>query len=315
MSTRRYLNNRVATSSMLLPVAIVASILWWIYPDFPDIREGLGFGVCMACTALMVELNNANVLLRVRSRMVSALFVLIWSACTFLHVIQWGHLVALCLILAYHSLFRAYQKESSTADVFNAFFCIGLGALMVPQLLLLSIPFAMAFFGFQAMNIHAFFAMLLGLFSPAWLGGGVVFLTDSFPEVSSHFTRVIHWSLDQYRTITLSQIGIVLWLMVLNGISIVYTLQNSFQDKIRTRVLYYFMVWMSFVYFGLLLMFPQHFNTFLLLYLMNSCPLIAHYFALANNKVSQILFLLATLSFVMILTVHWWLPLLWEQLN
>ncbi|MCF0187249.1 MAG: hypothetical protein HUJ98_12275 [Bacteroidaceae bacterium] len=290
----------MATSSMLLPVAIVVSLLFWLFLGFSDLYRLLGFAAEVVCTVCIMELNNKNILLRVRSRMVSAIFIVVWTACVFLHPLQLAHFAALCLILAYQSLFRAYQQVRSSQSAFNAFLCIGMSAVVVPQLLLLAIPFVFAFGSFQALNPRSFSAMLLGLIAPVWVGGSYAYLTDSVSVVLEHLRNGWAWSADAYLQLTVQQLGMMLLLLILDLFSISNLFRYSYKDKIRTRMLYYFMAWMTLGYVGLIVAFPQQFNTMLALFVVNSSPLIAHYFALAEGKVPRALFVLALISIVVL---------------
>lgn len=311
MSAQRYLHNKLATSSFLLPVAFVLSLLlWYIHGITSDLHLVLGFIACLSCTALMMELNNAYVLLRVRSRMVSATFALLWASCSSLHVLQWSHVVALCFILTYHSLFHAYQQQSTSVDTFNAFLCLGISSIIVPQLIILTIPLAVAFAWFQAMNARSFFAMLLGVITPLWLGISCGFLTDSLPVLQDYFLSKVHWSLSYYRQLTIPQVSLFAWILIMDVIAVSHVLRYSYKDKIRTRMFYYFMSWMTLVLIALVLAFPQYLQVMLILLITNSSPLIAHYITLANGKVPRAIFLIALFLLIAIITMNLWLPLL-----
>lgn len=311
MSTQRYLQNKVATSSFLLPVAFVLSFLLWFFHGLTSqLNMALGFIICLSCTALMMELNNAFVLLRVRSRMVSATFVLLWASCLSLHGLQWAHVVALCFILIYHSLFHAYQQQSTSGGTFNAFLCLGISSIFVPQVVILAIPLAIAFAWFQAMNSRSFIAMLLGLLTPLWIGGSLGFLTDTLPVMQDYFLSKIEWSFDSYRQVTVPQISLFVWIVILDVISIAHVFRFSYKDKIRTRMFYYFMSWMTWVLVGMVLAFPQYVQVMLILLITNSSPLIAHYFTLANGKVPRAIFVIALLLLFAIITMNLWMPLL-----
>lgn len=311
MSAQRYLHNKVATSSFLLPVAFVLSFLLWFFDGITSqLNMALGFVICLSCTVLMMELNNAYVLLRVRSRMVSATFVLLWASCFSLHTLQWAHAVVLCFILAYHFLFHAYQQQRTSADTFNAFLCMGISSLFVPQLIVLAIPLAVAFAWFQSMNSRSFFAMLLGLLTPVWIVGSVGFLTDTLPAIQDYFLSKIQWSLDFYRQVTWPQVGLFVWLVMMDIISIAHVFRYSYKDKIRTRIFYYFMSWMNLVLVALVVAFPQYATVMLILLITNSSPLIAHYFTLANGKAPRAIFAIAVILLLSIITMNLWLPLL-----
>ena len=308
MATRRYLNNKVATSSFLLPVAIVLSLLLWLSQGISNIRVDLGLVACLSCTALMMELNNANVLIRVRSRMVSATFIVLWSVCVFLRPVQWAHLAALCLILAYHSLFRAYQHTNATAEAFNAFLCIGVSTIVAPPLLLLAVPFMVSFAWFQAMSLRAFFAMLLGLVVPFWIVAGTAFLTDSFTALVNYVNSWLDWSVSDYGKLNVFQVAMGVLLLLLDLIAGVHTLGSSFKDKIKTRVLYYFISWMTFALFLMLAAFPRYYDTILALVIVTSSPLIAHFYTLACHKLVGILFIFTLVILAAIALSNIWMP-------
>ena len=133
----------IASSQATLPiVAIVVFALWFLlspvqpslsfstpdyglWKDVPSfLQEGywaLGIGAFCAALAvyLMAELNNANVLLRVNSRMLSSMLAILLCIAVLCHRFQPGSIVMLFSLTSFFSLFATYQQPNPLLTLFQ----------------------------------------------------------------------------------------------------------------------------------------------------------------------------------------------------
>lgn len=310
MYTKKRLQNIVTTSSLLLPAAtVICALLWFFYNSKGELSQWIGLACCAICTALVVELNNTHVLIRIRTRMVSTLFLLIWSCNGFLHPFQHGHVLILCMLICYHALFSVQQGVKSTGVTFLIFLSLGFTSLLIQPMCILILPFFLALNYFRSLSFRSFLAGILGFILPAWLVFSCCFLTDNMPLVSAYASDTSQWVPFQYTTVDWHQIAAMALLLVLLVPSILHFLQNNYQDKIRVRMLYYFMLWMQIYLFVGLCILPHLFNELFLLIVLNSCPLIAHFFTLTNHKFSNIFFMVACVLVLLLIGYNLWMPL------
>ncbi len=102
--------NNIVTSSFTLPITALVTLLVWMLPAITDGMQWLGFALTCVSAYLIMELNNRNALLRVRSRLMSVTFLVLMLANPMLHAWHVGQLTVVCLLLSYFMLFASYQN-------------------------------------------------------------------------------------------------------------------------------------------------------------------------------------------------------------
>lgn len=123
---------------MTLPAAcVLATLLWWLPQGGYSTDYLLGWLLCALTTYILIETTAVNVLLRVRSRMISALYLFMMAACGFLHPLQTSTVMQFCLALSFYCLLRTCEKPRSQADTLHAHLLLSLASLLWPPLLLL----------------------------------------------------------------------------------------------------------------------------------------------------------------------------------
>ena len=119
--------NKVATGKFTLPVAAVFATLLWGAEGIYTPDRLWGWVACGLTDYLWVETNNANSLIRIRSRLTPALY-LFMAGCIFgLHPLQDGTLAALFMLASYYLLFKSYQETEAVGLLFHAFLSVGGG--------------------------------------------------------------------------------------------------------------------------------------------------------------------------------------------
>lgn len=302
MPRYNYLQNRLATSSFLLPVAACISIVLWCLGNVDLWLHGSTLAIAILSVYLIMELNNGFVLLRIRSRSTSSVLCLLLGYSQFIHGDREGLVTMLLLLLAYHLLFRAYQDRLAMAKVFGCFLCLGICCLMTPVLIAWTLPIFLGFIVFQAMNLRCFCAMLVGLTLPALFLATYAFLMDQEVLWLEKIAAIEIWDISYYSHITPIQWADLAFLVIILLVAIVHYVRTSYKDKIKTRSYLSFLSWMCVWLIGLLLCQPQHFNTLYLALCVTASPLISHLWALSSGKWSNRLFCL-TLVLVTTLTI------------
>ena len=308
-----------------LPLCSLLSVaLWWL----PQRGYSHDYAVSLALVALtayvIVETNNANQLIRIRSRMISSVW-LFGAACVgVIHPFQPTILATFCLAVSYYLLFRTYQQSQPVIDTFHTFIMLALGGIVYPPMLLFA-PFYLWYLivFMRALSFRSFFAAFVGLLCPFWFWTGYLLWVEDL-------TPLVEWSaaFDVLRIENLKVAALQLqtsflsiqttgfgveWLLgnapfvllvVLTVWTSVYYLSNSFDDKIRTRMMLYIYVFQSVLVILMALLFDT--NDLFPLLLLSCSPLIAHYFTLRNTWVSLIMFLLTLLAFAAVALLTLW---------
>lgn len=293
---RNRLQNKVATSSFTLPVAAVISTLLWLGDGCYDWMHLLGWLICAFNTYLWIEINNTNTLMRIRSMMTATWYILFMGMADFLHPMQSALFVSCCVLLAYQQLFKSYQMANSVSPVFHAFLCISIGSICFPHLLFL-VPFFLWYVNgyLRALSLRSFCAALLGVILPYCFMAAFYLVTGEINLFVDHFYVFVEFKpldLSNYAAWGGERIFSLILLGVLSLIGSVRYMMTCLNDKIKTRMLFYLLLTQELLLFVFIFLYPQYFDILYGLLVMNSAPILSHYFAFTSSRFSMIFFLL-----------------------
>lgn len=268
--------------------------------------------MCGLIAYLWVETNNCNALIRIRSYLTPSVYLILAGGMTFLHSEQEGFFITLCTLGSYYLLFKTYQQPYAVFFIFHSFLCIGIGSLFFPPLLLfvpLYIGYAAVYL--RSLSLRSFCAALIGLCLPYWFLGGYILYHQDWDLFHTHFHELTAlFPIRELNVRNMSTVQGLSWASVtfLSFIGSIHYLRNSFNDKIRTRMLFYLLICQEAVIGLLCIVYPQHFTTLFSLLIMNSSPIISHYFALTSGKWTNILFIFSLLLFTLLTILNLWMP-------
>ncbi|MCM1311777.1 MAG: hypothetical protein NC206_05000 [Bacteroides sp.] len=264
--------------------------LWACLPvEWLDGPAGLVAGLVFATLAvyLMAELNNANVLLRVSSRMLSSLLAVMLTACVFLHVMQPAHIIMLMAMLSYFTLFATYQNGNPRIT-FLTYMYVSLASLVFPKLLLVVPFYWLAQAHFRSLSLRCFCASLVGVCLPYWLYAGCAVCMDSLAVFLEHVGGVVRFEWGDYTSVSLQR-------MCLAGYSLLLFLAGTFDfylksylDKTRTRILYNVVILFGVVGFLFLIWQIDYFDTLFPLALLPTVVVAGHHIVLSDSKFMRI---------------------------
>ena len=316
MRQRRF-QNSVCQSAATLPVSIAVGALLWFLTPASDACSSISldvtpYGVAAIVAYVMaiyiiMETNNQNALIRVRTRIVSAIWALLIGILPSAHHLSGGLCAALGLAASHHLLFRSYQKFQPVTDVFHAFAFYGIACIAMPQLVVL-IPlyywYLIVFM--RCITWRVFWAGVVGMLTPMWLMFGYCILTGSWEYV---FDRVEVLA-DSFRPdiadwaclLSWSSPGVLVFaFLTLTGfLGIVHFMQSRYDDKIRTRMLLYIYVWQSVGVWLVTVFNPSVYEEFIPSLVVCLSPILAHHFALTNRVVTNVYFCLCLMTAVII---------------
>ena len=122
----------------------------------------------------------------------------------------------------------------------------------------------------------------------------------------NHFTPLTEIGFfSAYGSIPLAHYFTYAFLVILTITGIIHFIRTSYNDKIRTRQLYYSIMFFDIVVLVLLALFPQYYDFLFRPAIILTSPLIGHFIALTNTKVTNIAFyiILATALFYVVQVV------------
>lgn len=301
----------IAKSQAVLPVAgVLALVLWYVLPvehassSFCHADDGLwqyvpsflqeGYwslslsAFCvMVAVYLMAELNNANVLLRVNSRMLSSLLALLLALVVDCHHFQPGSVLMLFSLLSFFPLFATYQLPSPLFS-FLTYLMVSVASLVFPKLLWMVPLYWLVQGHLRAFSLRCFIASLLGLVLPYWLYGGIAIMTDSLEGFVSHVSLMADFQWSDYTQLALRDVLVFAYIILLFVSGVVDFWSNRFRDKTRTRIIYNVVILHGFGAIALMVLQPQYFYTLLPLLLIDTSIVFGHFFTLTFSKFTHV---------------------------
>lgn len=314
---RRRLQNRIAESSATLPtVCVVATLLWWLPTGGYTTPLLLGWLACAVTTAFLLETDAQNALLRVRSRMIPSLFLLLMAACGFLHPLQDGTVVQLLLAASLLCLLRTSEHPRPQADTFHAHLLLSLSSLLwSPMLLLAPVLWWCQGVYLRSLGWRGLGAAVCGLVLPwAFWAGGAFALGQMQPFVD-HAVDIIAparvpfywmWFIEQARQLTwadfwntvpaelgsrlaahVPEVATLAVTLLIGLTGFIHYVRRSYDDKIRVRMCHYTFMALQFVMALWLVLQPQFFGQLMPLLLVTVAPAAAHFMALTRTWVTN----------------------------
>lgn len=315
------IQNKVAESRFTLPAVSAYAVAVWLasgllIPHIPFTVQELAGGawvqlVCFVMSAyLMVELNNSNALIRIYSRTVSASFLVMSCMACFLFDSMAGSIVQLCVIAAYTTIFRTYQNKQAVAWTYYAFLCVGMASTVFAQLLfLVPVWWLLMRFQLNSMSWRNFFASLLGLLTPYWFALCLLTYFGNFEYFVDQAQTLVTFQFPyDYTRLTVSQVLVFAFVVVLGITGTIHYWRNSSDDKIRIRQLYGWFIAMSVVCSLWLVAQPQHYDMLLRLLIVNTAPLIAHFLSLTYTRITNIAFYVICVAALLLTVFCLWMP-------
>lgn len=306
------LQNKVAGSEATLPVcAVAAALLWWLPQCQYSMRAALGLVLCALTAYVIMETNTQQHLIRIRTRMMSCVWIVLAASLSFLHPLGEPSVAAAFLAVSYLLLFRCYQLTKPQTLVFHAFLMLGMGSFCAPVMLPMAVLYYIYLIAFlRAITWRAFWAGILGLAVPYWSYAVWCLATGDLPAFANRLTEMAACSvpsleaiaaLPQTWLVSMSVIGLI------TLVSLIHCLRNNYDDKIRTRMMLYIYVMQTLLLFAFLLLQPAHYQTTMALIVVSAAPLIAHFFALTGSIVSNLFFIFSLLLVAAMATLNLWM--------
>ena len=294
----------------MLPVMVVYALAIWLLSNmiannwWPQL-------VCYAATAyLMVEMSNHHTLLRVRSRMVSCTFIMLTCMLSPLFGSLTNGLTLLFWTAAILTLFSTYQDTQAVGRVFYAFVFLSAASIVfIQSLWLVPVVWLLMRTQLQSLSWRTWLASIIGLLAPYWFFTLWFIYTNDLTPLCTHFMglREIRFTFD-YSAWRPSLFAAYLLALILTLTGIIHFWNRSFENKIRTRMLYGFFTIMSLLLFVLTALLPQYYDPLMRLTILFACPLVAHLGTFTSSRISNILFFVTLALLATITVLNLWTP-------
>jgi len=289
---RKLAQNKVSESRWTLPLAALYTVGVWLLYGLVRDELWLQFALLAATSFLMMQLNKLHVLIRIYSRMVSSTFLVLSCCACFLFPVVNEALASAFIVLTYILLFTSYQDKEATGKVFYAFLSLGIASIANVHTLF----FVPVFWVFLAKNLsvlswRTWFASILGLLTPYWFTAAWLLSVNSLESLLDHLAQLLefHKPFD-LTSIPIEALATYCLINILMFIGIVHFIRKSYAENIRTRMFYTIFIWMGILSASVLAIQPQYYDLLIRIMIINTAPLIAHFFSLTSTKVTNATF-------------------------
>ena len=306
---KKRLQNKISESRLTLPAVVVYACLCWLLCGLLQKSMWVQAGCMAVSTFLMLQLNSINALLRIYSRMVSCMFLVLSCMACYLFPSVEGGMTQMFFIATYLTLFNSYQDQNAPGITFYGSLCFGLASLAsVHVLFLLPVLWMLMMTNLQSLSWRTFLASVIGVALPYLVAFCWGVFQQDLQFIYDHFLPLadLHTPFN-LSVLTGSQKISIAVLIVLGTISTIHFWQNSYLDKYRIRMLYGLFIRMDVVVLFLIFLQPQYYDPLMRLAIVNTAPLIAHFFTLSNSRVSNITFIVSCVAILTFTAYNIWM--------
>jgi len=324
------IHNRIAESVLTLPFCVGITAFLWCFPllgrdpevkalnlwywelELPMlwVRFLGGLLVALITAAVISETNNAQQIIRIRTRLMSSFWLLFIVCLPEIHPCVPFLLCALAYALALMLLFRLWQTDMPVLPVFHCMLCLSLGSLFWFPLIFLSLPFFAHILGIvRSFSWRSFWAGLVGLLLPYWLWFLWGIWSESFKPLKDHLLEIRTLTLptlQDYLEWPVGMQGVWALLTVTALVGFVHYLMTSYNDKLRVRSLLRIYLIESLLLQTLLFFQPRSWSVVLPMLIVASTPFIAHLFALTRNRLTGLFFWMVSFSWLALVVLQLW---------
>ncbi|MBQ8047147.1 MAG: hypothetical protein IJ196_04385 [Prevotella sp.] len=287
------LQNKIAGSKFTLPLtSIIVSAAWLVAWQASASDLLLPFVLLGISAYMMVFLNNHHVLMRTYSRMASC-SLLVLSTLVICFQQEWQNgITTISTLACYLFLFEAYQNREGMGLIFGGYAAIGTLSMIHPQVVFyVPLLWVLTQSRLMALSLRNFFASLFGLIMPYWLLLGWVAFQGDWEVIEIQTKRLAtfiqSFSLEWWTPESLIPVSFIALLYLTGSL---HYMRASHYDNIKTRMIYKFFIIMGGFTLLFMLLQPQHTPWLSMMLIVNTAPLIAHFFAYTYTRFTNIMF-------------------------
>lgn len=306
---KKYLQNKIAESKLALPLTMVYAIIIWLASGLFGGQWWIQFACFVLAAFLMMELNTIHALIRIYSRMVSCVFIMLLCMVCFLFSSIPGAITQVCLIAAIMLLFNSYQDKAATGWIYYSFLMMGIASLSYVHILFfLPILWLVMLFQLQSFSWRTWSASLLGVVTPYWFWCCWLGWNEDFLPLTNHFLPLGDYSTPFDLSILNNHHLVTLFFVILMAIiGTIHYIRKHHDDKIRIRLIYGGFMWLCLTTTIFLFLQPQHYDVLIRILIINTAPLLGHFLALTHTRQTNIVFFVIVALTILITGYNLWM--------
>ena len=266
--------------------------------------------ICFVLAAfLMMELNTIHALIRIYSRMVSCMFVMLLCMVCFLFSSIPGAITQVCIIAATILLFNSYQDKTAAGWTYYSFLMMGIASLSFIHILYyLPVLWFVMLFQLQSLSWRTWLASLFGITTPYWFWSCWLIWQADFTPLLDHFQPLSDFSISFGGSIfNAHQLITLIFVVVMAVVGSIHFIRKHHDDKIRIRLFYGGFMWMALITTIFLFLQPQHYDVLIRILIINTAPMLGHFMALTHTRQTNIAFFVIYAAILLITGYNLWM--------
>ncbi|MBE6260245.1 MAG: hypothetical protein E7107_05380 [Prevotella sp.] len=306
---KRFLQNRIAESKLTLPLTMTYAAVVWLLSGLFTGQWWIQFACFVLAAFLMMEMNAIHALIRIYSRMVSCVFVVLLCVACFLFPSLQGAITQVCFIAALTLLFNSYQDKTSAGWTYYGFLAIGIITLtFVHMLFFVPILWLVMTFQLQSFSWRTWAASLVGIVTPYWFWSCWLAWNADFTPLAEHLAPLGDFCLPlDFSQYTSHHFVTLAFVVLMAIVGTIHYIRKHHDDKIRVRLLYGAFMWMSLTSTLFILLQPQHYDALIRILIINTAPLLGHFLALTRTRQTNVAFFVITAAAILITGYNLWM--------
>lgn len=304
-------------------LAVVIRLVYYLHADIaiPVVHEGgylwdplatffsnrlyslLGSSVMIALlSGTLYYINAKHAFIRRRTMLPSAIVVLLFSCSPTFVAMSPYYIAAFCMVLIVNTLFEAQTVAAKQWAAYKITFYLALGSLFAPILLIYLPILWICLIRVRSFNFKALLASLFAVFILYLPTFSYFFFVDDLDQFIKPFIDFanIDWTVSPIFSYSLLQLILLGAYVILFFMVVVDNSINSYKDKIRVRT--FLAVLSIIILFSLLCTVFLNFECQSTLYiaLVLGALQLAHFFSLAEKRITAIIFLIYFIFLVVV---------------
>jgi len=300
--------NKAATSRKTLPVTILYGIVMSLLLGVVQKELWLQALGVIVTVYIMIIINNGNALIRIYSRLASCTALVLTVMVASLDESPQVSISQALFAAHILTLFYTYQDKRSMVTVCMSFMFIGLISTMFIEVLFL-VPFIWLILAtrMQAASARNYAASVIGLIVPYWFWGAYSLYDGSYMDIVSHVAGIA--SLMPIGTSILEPHLLIsmTFVTIIGMLGVLHFLRYSYQDSIKTRMLFYSFISLSMLLLVFIILQPQHSSFLLRFLIVTVSPLVAHYFTFTKSWLTNYFFIASIVTAVLLTVYNTWI--------
>ena len=227
---------------------------------------------------ILNRINDIEMLIRERTRLVFMFFVLLISTNAGILPFSEKTIILLCFVFMIHEIFNTYQLPEATGKLFNVGVLIGLTGLFMPQALWYIPLVWIGMYQFYSLSLRSFLASLIGILIIYWFVLAWCVWTHDFSMFVSFFSSLMDFELFFiFRSFRYDHISFVM-IVILLFLSFFYIKMDAINNRVRVRQMLSFLINMSIGSLVLIFLYGRDIDSFLAIFYLPVSVLLAYFF-------------------------------------